>query len=140
MACPEFCIDTLELRRCKLLVRRNNLWCSGILSAVLNVQVKRVIELGASSSVRPTSECLRGGGERGATRLSDGRRPCPDKLVAACSEMADLRRLVAEFVQSMVECRGSDLETGQRQFAKAQLRSSIRPARLDQGHTPAVVG
>ncbi|MEV6325575.1 hypothetical protein AB0M45_31045 [Nocardia sp. NPDC051787] len=73
--------------------------------------------------------------------LSDGRRAHLDQLVAACPEMTDLARLVAEFAHLMTERRGSDLDSWMKQVREARLPELDPFLRgLDQDHDAAIAG
>ncbi len=73
--------------------------------------------------------------------LSDGRRAHLDELLAACPEMTDLARLVAEFAQLMTERRGSDLDSWMKQVREVRLPELDPFLRgLDQDHDAAIAG
>ncbi|MDN2501177.1 transposase [Nocardia nova] len=75
------------------------------------------------------------------TDLPAGRRTHLEELVAACPEMTDLARLVAEFAAILTERRGNELDPWMKQVREAGL-TELGPflRGLDQDHDAAIAG
>ncbi len=75
------------------------------------------------------------------TDLPAGRRTHLEELVAACPEMTDLARLVAEFAAILTERRGNELDAWMKQVREAGL-TELGPflRGLDQDHDAAITG